>query len=129
MKLLLDTNAFIWQIGMSHTMLGTSSRQAILQADTVYVSAISLVEMHIKTMLGKLNMPADASMVVEKAEDVLLPFNAAAADALRTIDVLKRHDPFDRMLLAQAQAEGLTFMTGDESLLALGLPFVVNARL
>lgn len=41
---------------------------------------------------------------------------------------LKKHDPFDSLLVAQAHAERLTLLTADRALLNLGLPFIRDAR-
>lgn len=119
-RLLLDTHAFIWWI-MGDQALGPRAREAI--ADTgneVYVSAASIWEMSIKRQLGKLSAPEDLEAVVERSGFsplVIEMFHAQQAGALPS----HHRDPFDRMLLAQAQAEGLTIVTQDSAFPAHGV--------
>ncbi|MDN5796628.1 MAG: hypothetical protein L0H79_12845 [Intrasporangium sp.] len=58
-----------------------------------------------------------------------MPFHASHAKEVGRFAALAHHDPFDRMLLAQASAEGMRFLTSDAVLLGLGLDWVVDARL
>lgn len=129
--MLLDTNALLWQLGLVEDAgkLGVEARRVLESADVVCVSSISLVEMHIKTMLGRLDVPAGAEEKVVAAGDQIINYSGTDADAIRKFPALKRHDPFDRMLIAQASSEGLVFMTADQVLLDLGLDFVIDARL
>ncbi len=128
MRILLDTSTLIWQLGLRESKLGDEAIATIRQADNVYVSSVSIVEMHIKTMLKKLDVPEDCERMILDAGNEILSFSARAGDAVRQLPALIRHDPFDRMLLAQAQAENLTFITSDTILLNLGLSYVVDAR-
>jgi PIN domain nuclease of toxin-antitoxin system len=57
-----------------------------------------------------------------------LSFGISHADAIRDFPALSRHDPFDRMLLAQAKVEKITFLTSDNNLLKLQLSYVIDAR-
>lgn len=129
MRILLDTNALLWQLGMAGGgRLGVQAKQILKTAEAVYVSAVTVVEMQIKTMNGRLDAPLDCVNMVRKAGDELISLSAEAADKLRNFPGLTKHDPFDRMLLAQAAAEQLTLLTADETLLGLGLNYVVDAR-
>lgn len=129
MKVLLDTNAFLWQVGSpSGSKLGPQAKQTLLDASAVYVSAVTIAELHIKTMLGRLNAPVDCCQMVLDSGDELLSWSPAAADAIRALPQLSKHDPFDRFLLAQAQTDGMLFLTSDTTLLDLGLDFVQDAR-
>lgn len=58
----------------------------------------------------------------------LLDVTAEHAEGLRGFPELVRHDPFDRLIIAQAVTEGLTLITADRVLLDLGRDFVVDAR-
>lgn len=98
------------------------------QADEVCVSSISIVEMHIKTMINKLDAPIDCTKAIENAGNTILPFEATAGDAIRKFPELIRHDPFDRMILAHARTEGLTLVTSDRTLLNLHLEYVIDAE-
>lgn len=81
-----------------------------------------------KMMVRKLKLELDMKQSISDAGLALLDFRAEHADAIENFPSLVRHDPFDRMLLAQAHVERLTFLTADETLLGLGLPNVLDAR-
>lgn len=87
-----------------------------------------MVEIRIKTMLGKMDSRDDLTEDIHRAGCVQLEHSFLAADCTTKFPELVRHDPFDRMLLAQALSEGLAFMTADQTLLDLGLDYVVDAR-
>ena len=127
MIILLDTSTLLWQLGLEKSKLGSEAMRAMEQAQIIYVSSISIVEMQIKTMIGKLNAPANCEQVVYDANNEVLAFSAKAADGLRNFPSLIRHDPFDRMLVAQAEAERITLLTSDKVLLGLGLDYIVDA--
>jgi len=129
MKVLLDTNALLWQIGeQKNNSLGPKSRRLLDESAAVYVSSISIVEIHIKRLLGKLQAPENMVKEIERSGNELLDYSAPSADALSLFPALAKHDPFDRMLLAQAKDQGLKFLTSDKLLIELGYDFVVDAR-
>lgn len=111
MRLLLDTHVFIWW-RENNPLLKEEARRAIAEADLVLVSAASAWEIAIKMALGKLQVPGPVEQAVEDSGfgKLLVDFSHAAAVA-----GLPHHhaDPFDRMLIAQAQVEGLTIVTHD----------------
>lgn len=93
--------------------LAPEARAAIVDADVVAVSAASVWEISTKVALGKLRPPVDD--LVEELVDWgfdLLPITPAHAWAVGKLPILHR-DPFDRMLVVQAQLEGLTIVTRD----------------
>lgn len=112
MKLLLDTHAFLWWLS-DDARLGPSARTAIAsRAALVHVSAATVWEIAIKSALGKLEVDGDVVEEVAANHFIELPIaarHAAAAGAL------PRHhdDPFDRLLVAQAQLEELVVVTRD----------------
>ena len=111
MKLLLDTHALIWWA--EDQPMDTAARTAIGSADsTRFLSAVSVWEAEIKVAIGKLKIHFDpATDPLDRGFEPLPITSAHAAAAAR----LPRHhgDPFDRMLVAQAQLEGLTIVTRD----------------
>ena len=115
MRLLLDTATFIWAISAPERL----SRPALaaLRKDTAVreVSVISLTEIAIKRMRGKLAI--DGADVVAGAADLrvrLLPYTAE--HALHLFDLPAHHpDPFDRQLISQALVEGIPVVTPDEA--------------
>ncbi len=112
MRLLLDTHALLWWL--ADEGLSSQTRDAIADpANLVAVSAASAWEIAIKKALGKLTAPDDLEQQVQAGGFVPLPINLAHGIAAGQ---LARHhdDPFDRMLIAQAIAEGLTIVTRDK---------------
>jgi PIN domain nuclease of toxin-antitoxin system len=124
--LLLDSQALLWLLD-DNPRLGPLAREAITSAKGVHVSAATVWELTIKTMLGKLSVPADLSKKLTSQGLVLLSITADHAEALRDFPELARHDPFDRLLVAQASRTGLRLLTADRVLLDLGRPFILDA--
>ncbi len=116
MNLLLDTQALLWWKGGSRK-LGRRARRAIeSEAVTVRVSAASMWEMAIKIQSGRLTLkkPLEAWMPegLERDGFLLLSVSVEHAVAVASLPA-HHHDPFDRMLVAQARVEGLTLVTSD----------------
>ena len=104
-NLLLDTHVFLWWRGAS-PQIPAALRDAIAEADAVFVSAASAWEAAIKEALGRLRLPDRFAVGVEESgfEQLAVTFDhAERAGALPP----HHRDPFDRMLLAQALEEGL----------------------
>ena len=117
--LLLDTHIFLWWRG-EPSRLTSTVRSRIATADLVFVSVASAWEAAIKRSLGRLDLPdtMEAGVLASGFEKLLVTFShAERAGALPP----HHRDPFDRMLVAQAQAEGLTLVTGDRLLEAYGV--------
>ena len=112
MRLLLDTNALLWWL--ADTGLADQAREAIADpANFVAVSAVSAWEIFIKKAQGKLAAPDDLEHQVQAGGFTPLPVTIAHAVAAG--ELVRHHDdPFDRMLIAQALAEGLTIVTRDK---------------
>jgi len=130
MKILLDTNALVWIVGESakRTRLGTKARKLVQDADAVYVSSVSILELRIKSMLGKLEYPTDLLSKIGDSGLHFVSFDEYHADAVVKFPGLSKHDPFDRMLLAQAKLENMVLLTSDIILLNLGFPDTISAR-
>ncbi len=124
MKLLLDSHAFLWWLA-EDPKLSAEARQAIADpASIVHVSAATVWELSIKAVLGKLDLDgADLVEEIHENDFVELPMTARHSVAAAT---LPRHheDPFDRMLIAQAQIEGLTIVTRDSAFRDYGIALV-----
>lgn len=112
MRLLLDTHALLWWL--ADEGLTTDARDAIADpANLVMVSAASAWEISIKKALGKLAAPDDLEHQVQAGGFAPLPISIGHGIAAGQL--ARRHeDPFDRMLIAQAFAEGLTIVTRDK---------------
>jgi PIN domain nuclease of toxin-antitoxin system len=119
--LLLDTHALLWSVG-DPDHLSASARE-VLGAGVVpaYVSAASVWEIAIKRASGKLKVPGDLLENVRAAEfgELSVSFeHATRAGALPP----HHGDPFDRILVAQAQMQGLVMVTSDARIAAYDVP-------
>jgi PIN domain nuclease of toxin-antitoxin system len=103
--------------------IGKAARKAIARGDDVVVSAVVVWEVAIKRQLGKLDAPDDLLEQLERASVDLLPITARQADRVGTLP-LHHRDPFDRLLVAQAETEGLALVTADEDLGRYGIQVV-----
>ena len=112
MNLLLDTHAFLWWVS-DDPRLNAAARAAIAQPSTlVFVSAVTAWEISIKSALGKLDAPEDYEVELERHRLRALPIQNAHALAVKHLP-LHHQDPFDRLLIAQAQLGRLTLVTHD----------------
>lgn len=124
--LLLDSQVLLWLLD-GNPRLGKQARQLIDSAALVHVSAATVWELTIKSMLGKLKLPEEFASLLPEQGLVLLDITAEQAEAIREFPEISRHDPFDRLLVAQAKCADLRLMTADSVLLSLDYPFVVDA--
>lgn len=117
MNLLLDTHVLLWWLA-DDPKLRPEMRDAVADpGNLVLVSAASAWEISIKKALGKLDAPDDLEQVVEDAR--LQTLSITVGHALRAGSLPRHHDdPFDRMLVAQAQIERLVLTTADARLSA-----------
>ena len=122
MRLLLDTQVFLWWREANRRMRG-EARRAITGADTVFVSAASGWEIAIKVALKKLVIPGPVEPAIEQSGFEKLPITFGHAAGLMGLAQHHR-DPFDRMLIAQALAEGLTIVTHDRRFEPYGVPII-----
>ncbi len=116
MSLLLDTHVFLWWLEDS-PRLGAAARDAIADPGVpVYVSAASAWEISIKRVRGRIDL-SDEGFALGMREGGFseLPMTAMHGLAAGTLPDHHR-DPFDRMLVAQAQTEGLRLVTHDKML-------------
>ena len=119
-RVLLDTHVVLWALA-EPAKLARPARSALEDAQNeVLVSVVSAWEIAIKRALGKLDAPDDleAAITMQGFEPLLLTFHhAAQASGLPP----HHRDPFDRMLIAQAQAEGLILVTRDSNIPLYGV--------
>ncbi|MFB8028188.1 type II toxin-antitoxin system VapC family toxin [Streptomyces sp. NPDC056465] len=112
MRLLLDTHVVLWWLDASPE-LAEDTRELLRTESDVYVSAATPWEIAIKQGLGKLEGAPD---LAERARDMQFrPFPITAEHGVRAGRLPPIHrDPFDRIIVAQAQTEGLTIVTRDK---------------
>jgi PIN domain nuclease of toxin-antitoxin system len=121
MSLLLDTHIFLWFIS-GDTRLPNSIREAIRDpANCVFLSVASLWEAIIKSQLGKLPLPSPAEIYLpaqrERHGIANLAIDEADVIQLAELPPIYR-DPFDRLVISQANRHGLTLATVDPAIRA-----------
>ena len=125
MRLLLDTHAWLWWL-MDAPQLPSQARQAMQERhNEVFVSAVTAMELATKHRLGKL---PQAALAVQDFHELVL------ADQFRHLPITHAHalragshpaehrDPFDRLLAAQSEMEGLTLVSRDPAFTQFGIP-------
>jgi PIN domain nuclease of toxin-antitoxin system len=121
-RLLLDTHVLIWWL--TGRPLSSVALDAIGEEMTeVLVSAASVWEAEIKAASGKLDLRTD--LVVQIRDNAFTELPVTFEHATTAARLARHHgDPFDRMLIAQAQLESLTLVTRDAGLAAYGVPLL-----
>jgi PIN domain nuclease of toxin-antitoxin system len=126
-KVLLDTQCFLWW-HLASDRLSPGARDVIASArDPLYLSAASAWEIAIKVSLGKLRLPEPPARYVptRMVEQGIKALPVDHGHALRAAELPPLHaDPFDRLLVAQAQLERMTLLTADPQIVAYDLETV-----
>lgn len=118
MRLLLDTHTLIWA---AKEELSDDAHEVIEDlADSVFVSAATIWEIEIKRALGRLQAPGDMIERVDESGYERLPITFEHAREAGRLPLL-HGDPFDRILVAQARAEGMTLASADAVLQRYGV--------
>lgn len=118
MKLLLDTQVLLWAAGQPERLSSSARRMLSSSSNELLFSAASIWEIAIKHSLGRSDFRVEPRVLRRALLDngyTELPItgeHAVSVDLLPTV----HHDPFDRILLAQALCEGVTLVTADAQL-------------
>lgn len=124
MNLLLDTQLLLWAAGQPERLSAAARRYLTDPRNTLYFSAASLWEIAIKLPLGRDDFRVEPRLLRRGLLDngyVELPITSQHAVSIDTLPPLHK-DPFDRLLLAQAQSEGFVLLTADAQLARYGGP-------
>jgi PIN domain nuclease of toxin-antitoxin system len=123
LRLLLDTHAVLWFLA-DDERLGEDARRELSDDDNrVLLSAAVVWEIAIKRSLHKLEVTADYLSLLLGAGAETLPIGIDHAAAVERLPWHHR-DPFDRMLVAQAEVERATLVSGDPALRPYGVPII-----
>ncbi len=126
MNLLLDTNMLIWALVRPEFLPGKAKRLIDDAETTPYFSPVSIWEVTIK--YGRERQDFDVDPRVLRGQlvcDGYLELPITGLHALAVGDLPSIHkDPFDRLLLAQAKADGLTLLTADETMSKYPVPLL-----
>jgi PIN domain nuclease of toxin-antitoxin system len=114
--LLLDTQIFLWMF-LDQRKIDAKLWASLRDADNdLYLSAASAWEIAIKVKIGKMRLPTNPALYVPRRarESHILSLPITEEHALAVAELPAQHsDPFDRILVAQAQLESLTLITSD----------------
>lgn len=122
MRLLIDSHIAYWSV-TAKNLIRPQLREVLEQPEhEIFFSVASLWELTIKASKGKLNLaPQFAETITTETGFEYLPVLPHHIKPLRDLPHIHK-DPFDRLLIAQALAEGLTFVTEDAHLGKYGVP-------
>jgi PIN domain nuclease of toxin-antitoxin system len=127
MKLLLDTHTVLWIVIKPEKLSSQAKALLLNEENTLYISIVSTWEIAIKISLGKLSDLKDGvGIIFSKISEMpitLLPIMPRHVKKVETLPFIHR-DPFDRLLIATAKADGLTIMTADENIHKYDVSFV-----
>jgi PIN domain nuclease of toxin-antitoxin system len=112
MNFLLDTHVFLWAIGAPDQLSSEAAAAIRNRNNAVFVSAVTAVEIAIKSAIGKLEAPGDLEEEIALRGFSHLPLRFGHGAALSALPP-HHQDPFDRMLIVQALSEKLTIITHD----------------
>jgi len=118
LKLLLDTQLLVWAAGQSTRLPAAALKELRDPANELVFSVVSIWEISIKAALGREDFRVNPRRLRQGLLDngyLELPITGEHAVTIEGLPRLHK-DPFDRMLLAQAVAEGMTLLTTDEKL-------------
>jgi len=124
-RLLLDTHIWLWMIAEPERFTPETTKALEDSDNDLLFSAVSSWEIAIKHSLGKLALPAPPATYVPQqiAKTGVTPLPLEHSHALRVAELPSHHrDPFDRLLVAQAELEGATLLTSDRQFAPYGIP-------
>ena len=123
MRLLLDSHTLLWFAAGDPALDADAASAICNDANEALVSVASVWELEIKRAKGKLEVPPDVGARLDPAGFELL--DVTLGHVMRAAELPPHHrDPFDRMLIAQAQIEGAVLVTHDEALRAYDVPLM-----
>jgi PIN domain nuclease of toxin-antitoxin system len=131
MRFLIDTHCWLWAISAPERLNPEAAELLGSDSHTIVVSAISTAEIAVKASIGKLRFdePVDEFVSSRIEAQGMKPLPLYVHHALRVAELPLHHrDPFDRLLVAQAQMEGLPLMTADPKLAAYDVDIIWAGR-
>jgi len=123
---LLDTHTAIWYLTGDILLSTTAGRIINDRYNRIFISVISAWELAIKISIGKLRFPGNVTgfMRASQANDfIILPIENSHLTVLEQLPLLHR-DPFDRLLVATAISEQMTFISADKNIAQYNVPLV-----
>lgn len=132
MKILIDTHIAIWAVLNDPKLPGRAKDIILDEGNEIFYSTASVWEITIKHMLRPDRLRISGSLLEKGCEDngyIVLPVFNKHVSALETLkrpgNAPRHNDPFDRIMIAQAKAENLMFLTHDSLIPYYGEPFII----
>ena len=129
MRTLVDTHAVLWW-ATGDRRLSSTARDAIASASEPLIGAGTVFEMAIKASVGKLELSPDWTVeLLDQERFAILPILPSHANTLATLPFVRVRggeirDPFDRLLVAQADVEDVPVISCDPAIAAHGVPTI-----
>ena len=123
---LLDTHVAIWFFDGDNALSETANGVVRNMSNPIFLSIASAWELAIKIGLGKLDFDGRAAGFIRLAESndiTILPVKTAYLSVLESLPLIHK-DPFDRLLIATALAEGMTLITADRNIAQYDVPHI-----
>ena len=131
MEVLLDTHIALWALVMPDKLPESAKTLLNNSKNNIYYSIVSMWEVAIKHKKHPDNMELSGALFMHYCEQAgfkKLPLDERHVLALETLDCaddeVNHNDPFDRILLSQAKADGMSFITHDRKFSAYNEPYV-----
>jgi len=118
-KILIDTHIFLWMLSCPEKINDKRRYELESPANEVFLSAMSIAELMIKSSIGKINIEFDPLEMTKKMQIDVLDFSGIHAMALGKLPFYHK-DPFDRMIIAQALVNKIVLMSDDSKFLKYG---------
>jgi PIN domain nuclease of toxin-antitoxin system len=119
MNIIIDTHVFLWALSEPGKLNGAQRAALEDLSNTIYVSAVTIAELMIKTSIGKLKITFNPVEMAKESGFALLDFGSEAALLLKDLPFHHR-DPFDRMLIVQSLSSNYPIMTQDPKIALYG---------
>jgi len=115
-KILIDTHIFLWMLSCPEKINDKRRYELESPANEVFLSAMSISELMIKSSIGKINIEFDPLEMMKKMQIDVLDFAGIHAMAMGELPFYHK-DPFDRMIIAQALVNKFVLMSDDSKFL------------
>ncbi len=127
MRVLLDTNAFLWWDDQRERLSEAALAACTDSENVLFVSSVSIWEIQIKTQLGKLSLRVPLEQTIQEQQQLndvrVLHLELSHIYQLEHLPPMHR-DPFDRLLIAQSQVEGMTLVSSDSMFASYGASLI-----
>lgn len=116
----------LWELAGTRS-IGQAAEEAIASATELRFSSVSFAEIGVKVSIGKLTVPGGLPEIVIRSGLKILPLEPEHGLGVARLPMHHR-DPFDRLLISQAQAEGLALVTADRRFAAYDVEVIAADR-